>query len=217
LHCVFCQNHDISQQVVGRRVAAADLAALMLSLQARGCHNLNFVSPSHVAPQLLAALAVAYQAGLEVPTVYNCGGYEELATLRLLDGLIDVYMPDYKYGAPGPDQLYSDAPGYPEVARAALREMHRQVGDLELDERGLAVKGLLLRHLVLPGDLAASAAVARFVAEELSVDSYVNVMGQYRPEHRACEHEALSRRPTAAELQQARQAFVDAGLTRFAR
>ncbi|MBI2299177.1 MAG: radical SAM protein [Armatimonadetes bacterium] len=217
LHCVFCQNHDISQSAHGETVEADRLAGIFLELQTRGCHNLNLVSPTHVVAAILAALALASERGLHLPVVYNCGGYESLDTLALLDGLVDIYMPDFKYGVEGPDRLYSAAPGYPGICRAALREMHRQVGDLKVDELGLARRGLLLRHLVLPGGLAGSRAVAEFVANEISANTYVNVMGQYRPSHRAAEHPELTRRPTTDELAAARELFREAGLTRLAR
>lgn len=217
LHCCFCQNSRISQSSAGREVSPEALAAIMLELQEEGCHNLNLVTPTHLTWPILAALAVAYEAGLAIPLVYNCGGWECVTTLRLFDGLVDIYMPDCKYGAEGPDRLYSAAPGYPAVNRAALREMHRQVGDLRLDDRGLAARGLIIRHLVLPDDLADSPAVARFLADEISRDCYVNVMGQYRPVYRAPEHEALNRCPTPAELATARAAFESAGIHRFAR
>lgn len=216
LRCVFCQNHHLSHQRAGRALEPEAIARLMLSLGDQGCHNINLVTPTHVVPAILAALALAWRAGLDIPIVYNCGGYESLETLALLDGLIDIYMPDLKYGEDGPATRYSDAPNYVEVSREAVREMHRQVGDLQLDPSGVATRGLLVRHLVLPDGLAGSAAVARFIAAELSPQTYVNVMAQYRPEYRAAEHPALARRPTGAELQAARRAFEEAGLSRFA-
>jgi len=214
LRCVFCQNHDISQRRDGRETSAPELAAMMLELEAAGCHNLNWVTPSHVVPQLLEALVLAAAHGLRLPIVYNTGSYDDLETLRLLDGVVDVYLPDLKYADGEAAERYSAAPDYPAVARAALREMHRQVGDLELDASGLAVRGVLVRHLVLPNGLAGTLSSMRFLAAELSPDTYVNVMDQYRPCFRAHEHPELARRATAAELEHATQAARRAGLRR---
>ncbi len=217
LHCVFCQNYDISQLGHGEDVSAAELADIFLDMQRTGCENLNLVSPTHFAPQILEALDIAASRGLELPLVWNTGGYESLATLALLDGVVDVYMPDVKYADPTTAARLSGAADYPELAFAALREMHRQVGDLELDDRGIARRGLLVRHLVLPGGLAGTPEVMTFLAEEISRDTYVNVMDQYRPCHRAGEHPELTRRITAEEYAEARGAARAAGLHRFAR
>ena len=189
LHCQYCQNHEISQQGDGHAVSAEELAAAMLRLQALGCHNINFVTPSHVIAQIVAAIHSAAQRGLHIPLVYNTGGYDSLAGLRLLDGLIDIYMPDMKYADAALAQRYSKAPDYPAHNRAAVREMYRQVGDLVLDEDGIAVRGLLVRHLVLPEDIAGSAAVVRFLADEISPNTYINVMGQYHPAWHVREQE----------------------------
>jgi putative pyruvate formate lyase activating enzyme len=181
LRCQYCQNHDISQHPAGQTVSAEELAALMLHLQALGCHNINFVSPTHVVAPIIAAVAIAAEAGLTIPLVYNTGGYDSLAALRLLDGIIDIYMPDMKYADEALARRYSKVPNYPAHNQAAVREMHRQVGDLVLDDDGIAVRGLLVRHLVLPDDIAGSDAIVRFLAEEISPHTYINVMGQYHP------------------------------------
>ncbi len=215
LRCVFCQNWEISQAGEGLEVGAEDLAAMMLELQAAGCHNVNLVTPSHVVAQVLEAVAIAAEAGLRIPLVYNTGGYDSPEALALLDGVIDIYMPDLKYGSSEVARRYSHVPDYVEVNHRAVREMHRQVGDLVLDERGIAVRGLLVRHLVLPGDLAGTEEVLTFVASELSPDTYLNLMAQYRPCHRAEEHPPLDRRPTPAELHDAREVDERLGLHRL--
>ncbi len=217
LHCVFCQNYDISQLGHGEDVTASELAEVFLGVQRSGCENLNLVSPTHFAPQILAALDIAASRGLDMPLVWNTGGYESLAMLALLDGVVDVYMPDLKYADAPTAARLSGAADYPERAFAALREMHRQVGDLALDEHGIARRGLLVRHLVLPGGLAGTPAVMTFLAEEISRDTYVNVMDQYRPCHRADEHSEITRRVTAEEYADAVAAARAAGLHRFAR
>jgi putative pyruvate formate lyase activating enzyme len=215
LHCRYCQNHEISQADDGEGVEPAELALVMLRLQAAGCHNINLVSPSHVVPQILAAVLVAAEAGLHLPLVYNTGGYDALPTLKLLDGVIDIYMPDMKYADAAAGLRFSRVPGYPEVNRAAVREMHRQVGDLRIEANGLAVRGLLVRHLVLPGGLAGTAEIARFLAREISPSTYVNVMDQYHPAYRAEETPELNRRVTRAETQAALEMARAAGLFRL--
>ncbi|MDD1654122.1 MAG: radical SAM protein [Methanomicrobiales archaeon] len=180
LRCAFCQNYEISQGGEGVEVDAGRLAGIMLSLQELGCHNLNFVTPTHVVPQILEAVAIATEQDLNIPLVYNSGGYDSVETLRLLDGIFDIYMPDAKYGSDDMALRLSDAPDYVSVNQAALREMHRQTGDLVISD-GIAVRGLIIRHLVLPHGLAGTDTVMRFIADELSRDSYVNVMPQYRP------------------------------------
>ena len=215
LHCQFCQNADISQTDNGDLVTPAELAAIMLRLQAAGCHNINFVSPSHVVPQILAAVLLAAQAGLRLPLVYNTGGYDDLATLALLDGVIDIYMPDMKYADPAAGLRYSQAPDYPRINQAAVKEMHRQVGDLQIDEQGLAVRGLLVRHLVLPNQVAGTQEIARFLAEEISPNTYLNVMGQYRPAWQASRCLDLDRPVTRDEYRAAVQAALNAGLQRL--
>ncbi|OGB89472.1 MAG: radical SAM protein [candidate division NC10 bacterium RIFCSPLOWO2_02_FULL_66_22] len=214
LCCVFCQNFEISQQDGGRIVSTRELAGMMLDLQRTGCHNINFVTPTHQVPQILRALPIAVDGGLRVPLAYNCGGYESLETLRLLNGVVDIYMPDFKYADVGVAKRYSKVENYPEVAKAAFREMHRQVGDLTMDGRGTARRGLLVRHLVLPNDLAGTGEVVRFLAG-LSKDTYLNIMDQYRPCYRAHEYPALARRPTRAEFEEAFRLARDAGLHRL--
>jgi putative pyruvate formate lyase activating enzyme len=214
LCCVFCQNADISQGDEGRIVSAEALAQIMLSLQQTGCHNINFVTPTHQVPQILRALVLAADEGLNLPLVYNCGGYESLETLQLLDGVVDIYMPDFKYADVETARQCSGVEGYPQAARAALGEMHRQVGDLALDRRGIAIRGLLVRHLVLPNGLAGTGEVVRFLAG-LSPRTYVNIMDQYRPCYRAHEYPALTRRPTRAEIQEAVRMARAAGLSRL--
>lgn len=217
LHCQFCQNYDISQTDDGDLVTPTELAAIMLRLQALGCHNINLVSPSHVVPQILAGLLVAVEAGLRLPLVYNTGGYDDLATLALLDDVVDIYMPDMKYADAAAGLRYSQAPNYPQINQAAVREMHRQVGDLQVDERGLAVRGLLVRHLVLPNQVAGTQQIARFLAQEISPHTYLNVMAQYRPAWRASHCPELNRPITRDEYREAVQAALDAGLQRLDR
>lgn len=214
--CVFCQNYDISHGSEGSEVEARDLARAMLSLQRMGCHNINLVTPTHQVPQIVEALKLAAAQGLCLPLVYNCGGYEKTDTLRLLDGIVDIYMPDFKYWDESAAIRFSRAPGYPELARSAIREMHRQVGDLIADERGIAVRGLLVRHLVLPGGLAGTREIMRFLANEISRNTLVNVMAQYRPTYRACEYPELTRRITRQEYESAVRAAREEGLRRFA-
>jgi putative pyruvate formate lyase activating enzyme len=217
LFCVFCQNWDISHGGEGEVVTAKDLATVMLHLQQRGCHNINFVTPSHQVFQILAALPLAIEAGLNVPLVYNSGGYDAVETLKILDGVVDIYMPDFKFWDPKVSERLCAAKDYPERAREAFKEMHRQVGDLAMDEHGVAQRGLLVRHLVLPDNLAGTKEVMKFLADELSPDTYVNVMGQYRPCGEANEHPPLDRFPSQEELADAQQAALDAGLTRLDR
>jgi putative pyruvate formate lyase activating enzyme len=215
LMCLFCQNFDISHQGRGEPVGDRELGRMMLRLQAEGCHNINFVTPSHVVPQILSALEIAVEEGLSVPLVYNSSGYDRVETLKLLEGVFDIYMPDFKFWKPEVSRAACRAPDYPEVARAALREMHRQVGDLELDDSGLAVRGLLIRHLVLPGGLASTREVMRFIARELSPDSYVNIMPQYRPCGRANEVPGLSASLSVEDYEQALLAAQEEGVTRL--
>ena len=215
LLCRFCQNHEISHGNEGLDAEAGQLARIMLLLEEQGCHNINIVTPSHVVPQILEALVLAADAGLRVPLVYNSGGYDRVDTLRLLEGVFDVYMPDFKFWEGVWSERYCQAPDYPEVARAAIREMYRQVGDLVVDERGIAVKGLLVRHLVMPEGIAGTRQVAEFIAGEISPRTYVNVMDQYRPCGDAQEDEIIHRRLTAREFREAMAAAKEAGLTRL--
>ncbi|MEN6643771.1 MAG: radical SAM protein [Armatimonadia bacterium] len=214
LLCVFCQNYDLSHGAEGEDVGPTTLAGIMLSLQQKGCHNINLVTPTHYQPQILEALAEAIPLGLRLPIVYNCGGYESLEALRLLDGIVDLYMPDVKFLAPEPGQRYCAAPDYGDRAREAIREMYRQVGPLVLDDQGLAHRGLLVRHLVLPERQGDTAEVMQFIAS-LDPEIYVNVMAQYRPCYRAAEYPPLDRRPSRAELAEALQAARQAGLRRL--
>ncbi|NPA80166.1 MAG: radical SAM protein [Thermotogae bacterium] len=199
MRCVYCQNYEISQLRLGREVSPREMAEIFLEVQRMGCHNLNLVTPSHVVWQILEALLLAVERGFRLPIVYNTSSYDSLQSLKLLDGVVDIYMPDLKYSDSKVAERYSGVRGYWEVARKAVKEMHRQVGVLELDERGLARRGLLIRHLVLPNGIAGSKEVMRFIAEELSRDSWVNVMDQYRPEYRAWEFPELARPITRRE------------------
>ncbi|MHB1415640.1 MAG: radical SAM protein [Chloroflexota bacterium] len=212
LKCIYCQNWEISQKGVGDEASAEQLAAIMLRLQAAGCHNINLVSPTHVVPQFLAGLSLAAEAGLGLPVVYNTGGFDSISTLRLLDGVVDIYMPDMKYADGAVAQQLSGVKGYPLVNRRAVREMHRQVGDLTMDDRGIALTGLLVRHLVLPDGLAGTAAIVRFLAEEISPETYLNIMDQYRPEYLASSHRPINRRITRHEFGAAIQLARTAGL-----
>jgi putative pyruvate formate lyase activating enzyme len=223
LRCAFCQNADVSWLRLGEEADAGDLAAVFLDLQGRGCHNLNLVTPSHVVPQVLEALAVAAAGGLRLPVVYNSGGYDAVETLRLLDGVVDVYMPDFKFWRGETGERYAAAADYPERARAAVLEMHRQVGPLRLGPDGLARRGVLVRHLVMPGLVEESAALFDWLAREVSKDTYVNVMGQYRPQWRVGEPDdagrrrfaEIDRRSRSAEMAEAHAAFRRAGLRRL--
>jgi putative pyruvate formate lyase activating enzyme len=199
LKCAFCQNYDISHQRHGWETSISDLARLMLMVQELGCHNVNFVTPTHYTPQIAKALVHAVDHGFSLPIVYNCGGYESVATLQLLEGIVDIYMPDIKYSDESHARRYSGAPHYWETARAAVAEMHRQVGDLRVDSRGIAERGLLIRHLVLPNRIAGSRTVLEFIARDLSTDSYVNIMDQYHPSHHAGRYPELNRRITSQE------------------
>ena len=215
LLCIFCQNFDISHEGHGQKVTDDQLASVMLSLQKQGCHNINFVTPSHVVPQILSAVNIAAQNGLAVPLVYNSSGYDSVETLKLLEGVIDIYMPDFKFWNPEVSAQACDAEDYPEVARRALLEMHRQVGDLVTDADGIAERGLLVRHLVLPQEMAGTRNVMRFIATELSTNTYVNIMAQYRPCGRAAEMPELATRPSQDELDSAVHAAKEEGILRL--
>lgn len=216
MRCQYCQNYDISQMDHGEEVEPQELAAIMLELQQVGCHNINFVTPSHVVPQILAAVLIAAQAGLRLPLVYNSGGYDAVETLRLLDGVVDIYMPDMKYAGERIARHYSKVRDYPRLNQAAVREMHRQVGNLQIDGCGLATRGLLVRHLALPNGLAGTGEVVHFLAEEISTDTYLNLMDQYRPAYNARQFPKLNRPLKAEEFAQAVCLARDAGLHRFA-
>jgi putative pyruvate formate lyase activating enzyme len=205
LRCIFCQNYDISHLGGGERITSSDMARIMVRLQEKGCHNINFVTPTHYAPQVVASLPEAIEKGLRLPIVYNCSGYESIEVIRLLEGVVDIYMPDVKYMDEKYSKRFSNAPDYPEVIKKVLKEMHRQVGDLTNNSKGIAEKGLLIRHLVMPEGIASSEAVFKFIAEEISVHSYVNIMDQYRPEYRAHEYPEINRRITHKEYLEAIQ------------
>jgi putative pyruvate formate lyase activating enzyme len=215
LLCSFCQNFEISHEKEGVEVGPQQLASMMLQLAARGCHNINFVTPTHVVPQLLEALPHAIRKGLRVPLVYNSGGYDRTETLRLLEGVFDIYMPDFKFWDNRLADRYCHAPDYREAAADAIREMHRQVGDLVTDDDGVAVRGLLVRHLVMPNGVAGSEQVFRFLAEEISANTYLNVMDQYRPCGTAHRDEFVDRRLTSQEFRAALDAAREAGLNRL--
>ena len=211
LGCVFCQNFDISHLRHGRPVTIEQLAGAMLELQRYACSNINLVTPTHLAAPIAAAIELARKDGLQIPIVYNTGGYDSVETLKLLDGFVDIYMPDMKYSHPGVADELSAAPDYPQVNRAAVKEMHRQVGDLQVIN-GLATKGLLIRHLVLPENLAGSLEVIDFLAEEISASTTINVMAQYRPCYNASAHPKINRQPTQKEIASARKYAIKKGL-----
>lgn len=215
LGCSFCQNYSISHLGEGRTVSFERLSKMMIELQRLGCHNINFVSPTHYVPQILRALLKAIEMGLSVPLVYNTGGYDSFETLRLLDGVFDIYMPDFKYSQSDVAQQYSQAPDYPQVAREALKEMHRQVGDLQINNQGIALRGLLVRHLVLPDALAGTKEVMHFLATEISANTYVNVMDQYYPCGNVPLDSPLRRRITSEEFHQAIAWAKEEGITRL--
>ncbi len=215
LLCNFCQNYDISHEGNGYEVTDHQLAQMMIALQNTGCHNINFVTPTHVVPQILSALETAIQNGLTVPLVYNSGGYDSVETLKLLEGVFDIYMPDFKFWDTDIAEKTCNAGDYPDVARNALKEMHRQVGDLTLNDAGIATRGLLVRHLVLPQGMAGTRKVMRFIAEQISTDTYVNVMSQYRPCGRAAEIPSLSSSLSRKEFESAVQAAREEGINRL--
>ena len=217
LHCPFCQNYDISHFEEGDAVTAETLSSIFLSLQRQGCHNINLVTPTHVTPQILEALERSRENGLCLPVVYNCGGYESLETLRELDGAVDIYMPDVKFLEASPAARYCDAPDYPDAVREAVKEMARQVGPLVLDGRGIAQRGLLVRHLVMPGDASTTRKVIDFLAGEIGTDTYVNLMDQYRPCGRADGFPEIARRTSRREWEEARDHALSRGMTRLDR
>ena len=222
LLCSFCQNFEISHMGEGREVDPATMAAMMLALMRRGCHNVNFVTPTHVVPQILEGLILAVEQGLNIPLVYNSGGYDRVDTLEVLDGIFDIYMPDFKFWDERWAEKFCHAPDYRKHAMAAIKEMHRQVGDLVMDESGLAVRGLLVRHLVMPHGVANTEEIMKFLANEISPNTYVNVMDQYRPCGRAVTRQArrlsypiTNRRITGEEFTMAVNQAKQAGLTRL--
>ncbi|NNL76519.1 MAG: radical SAM protein [Desulfobacterales bacterium] len=217
LLCLFCQNFDISHQDNGQPVSGDDLAGIMLALQNQGCHNINFVTPSHVVPQILAAVEIGVQQGLSIPLVFNSGGYDRVATLKLLDGVFDIYMPDFKFWDSHVAETTCRAPDYPHVARKAIIEMHRQVGDLQIDDTGIAQRGLIIRHLVLPDGLAGTREIMRFIAQKVSPNSYVNVMSQYRPCGKAAEFKGFNSKLAPEDYKLAVQAAKEEGIIRLDR
>jgi putative pyruvate formate lyase activating enzyme len=223
LLCVFCQNWDISHNAVGKECSAGEIAELMIELQNRGCHNVNFVTPEHVVPQVIEAIAEAVPLGLSVPIVYNTSAYDSLESLAILDGIVDIYMPDFKFWERDTARRYLKAKDYPERAREAIQEMHRQVGTLRFSEEGIARRGVLVRHLVMPGLTHETRAIFEWLATELSPDTFVNIMAQYRPENKVgtkkrdgtTQYEQIDRRPYPEEMSDAYDAARKAGLWRF--
>lgn len=217
LRCVFCQNYEISWLSEGHATKPDELAEMMLDLQNKGCHNINFVTPEHVVPQILEALLLAVERGLRLPLVYNTSAYDSADSLALMDGIVDIYMPDFKFWDAPLAKRYAKAPDYPDAARRAIKEMHRQVGPLVTDEHGVALRGVLLRHLVMPGGVAGTPEIMQWIASELGPDTYVNVMAQYHPACRVSEDEyaEIDRCVTRSEFQQAVAASYAAGLVRL--
>ncbi len=214
LGCIFCQNYDISHLHRGKKISVEQLAAIMLELQRQGCCNINAVSPTHYVPQIIEALRKAAEQGLSIPFVYNCGGYEEQETLKILDGITDIYMPDFKFLDKDVCRKFLNASDYPEKIKAALKEMHHQVGDLVINRKGTAERGLLIRHLVMPGMLKDTKEILRFIAEEISENTYVNIMKQYHPQYRAFDYPEISRRITRKEYEEACRFALELGLHR---
>lgn len=212
LKCVYCQNYSISQLGDGDVISIQDLARIMLYLQGIGCHNINLVTPTHFLPQIVSALVIAVEKGLKIPIVYNTSGYEKVEILKLLDGIIDIYLPDMRYSSEVNSVRYSSAPEYPRFNRIAVKEMFRQVGNLELDKNGIAVKGLIIRHLVMPEDVSGTEEVLRFIAEEISKDTYISLMAQYRPMYKAIDIPIINRRITREEYKRAIEIAKDLGL-----
>ena len=215
LRCSFCQNYEISHLGEGAELEAKDLAAIMLELQRRGCHNVNLVTPTHVVPQILEALLLAVENGLTVPIVYNCGGYERVETLKLLNGIIDIYMPDFKFWDQKWADRYCNAPDYRKMAVKAFKEMHTQVGDLKINNDGIAERGLLVRHLVMPNGIAGTKDIMEFLSKEISANTYVNVMDQYRPCGTAYQDEYINQRISSKDYSRALDCARNAGLTRL--
>jgi putative pyruvate formate lyase activating enzyme len=214
LSCEFCQNYDISHLGIGEKVTIEDLTRSMLKLQQRGCHNINLVTPTHFTAQIVEALILAIEKGLELPIVYNCGGYESVETLKLLEDIVDIYMPDIKYSIDENALKYSGIKNYWEVVTKAIKEMYRQVSELKISKRGIAQRGLLIRHLVLPNDIAGSKKVIDFVADEISTDSYLNIMDQYHPAYNVHKYDKLNRRITPSEYKEVIDYAFSKGLRR---
>lgn len=214
LGCIYCQNYDISQLRQGDKISIEQLANVMIELQNRGCHNINLVTPTHFIPQIVSALVIAISKGLQIPIVYNCGGYESVETLKLLRDLVDIYMPDIKYSDNDTASRLSGIKYYWDVVRNAVKEMHSQVGNLRINKRGIAQRGLLVRHLVLPNQLAGSEKVIDFIADEISKETYLNIMDQYHPAYKATSFPELNRRITDQEFNQVIDYAGKAGLSR---
>ena len=214
LACVYCQNYEISQLKIGEEISFEKLAEMMIFLQNKGCHNINFVTPTPQVPQVIKALVLAIEKGLKIPLVYNTSSYDSIKVLKLLNRIFDIYLPDARYSDDKIALKYSNAPSYFEIMKAAIKEMHRQVGDLTRDENGIAIRGLLIRHLVLPNDLAGSEKIFEFLVEEIGPDTFLNIMNQYRPDFKAFEYPELSRTITAEEYQEAIKLAKKAGLKR---
>ncbi|MBN2190557.1 MAG: radical SAM protein [Candidatus Aureabacteria bacterium] len=212
MRCVFCQNHMISQSDSGNALTEEELAEVMLKLQQKGVHNINLVTPSHLVAQITKALAAAYKKGLKLPVVYNSGGYDSEDVLRELEGIVDIYMPDMKYSSSDESSLYSGASDYPEVNKAAVTEMYRQTGNLVLDSDNIAVRGLLIRHLVLPDTVSGTGGILDFVAKNISADAYISLMSQYFPEYKSGEFRRINRGLSDEEYGLAVRCFHDSGL-----
>ena len=217
LKCVFCQNYDISQEGEGVEVTPEQLSLMMVDLQKQGCHNINFVTPEHVVPQILEALPMAVQLGLRIPLVYNTGAYDSMDSMHLMDGVVDIYMPDFKYWDSSLSKKYLIAKNYPDAAKQIIKEMHRQVGDLVFDENGLAKRGVLVRHLVMPDNIEDSRHIMRHLAHEISMHTYVNIMPQYRPAGKVSEkkHPEVNRRTRSDEVETTVAIAQEEGLYRF--
>ena len=217
LRCVFCQNYDISQQEAGVEIGPKRLAQMMLELQRMGCHNINWVTPEHVVPQILEAMPIAIEGGLRLPIVYNTSAFDSLDSIRLMDGIVDIYMPDFKYWSPDKSKKYLKHRDYPKVAREVIKEMHRQVGDLVTDHDGLAVRGLLVRHLVMPDGLEETARIMDFLAHQISPETYVNLLAQYHPDGKvsSTKYPEINRTVTRKEMAQARNLARATGLSRL--
>ncbi|MCP4115925.1 MAG: radical SAM protein [Desulfobacteraceae bacterium] len=213
LGCLFCQNYEISHKGDGRETEPGDIAAMMLALEQAGCHNINLVTPTHVVPWILEALDIAAEQGLSLPLIYNSSGYDSVETLKLLDGVVDIYLPDFKFWESEPARRFCNAPDYPEIAKAAIKEMHAQVGDLKVSPTGTAISGVVLRHLVMPHDLAGTEKVMEFIRDHVSPDMVVNVMSQYRPCYLARRFPDLSRGITTDEFRSAVKIARNMGLT----
>jgi len=210
--CVYCQNYNFSQLEEGREVSFEELAQFMLELQEMKCHNINLVTPTHVMPQILKSLKIAISKGLKIPLVYNTSGYELGQIIKLLDGIVDIYLPDLRYADPKMSEKYSNAADYPQCSQEAVKEMHRQVGIAKINEEGIIERGVIIRHLVLPDNIAGTKKIMRFIAKELSEDSYISLMSQYTPYYRAEEFKEISRKITFEEYELAKEAMHNHGL-----